>query len=129
VVTSFMGRGLLTGAEVPLAGTYLGAAGDSEVSSLVEDSDGLLLLGVIVSDTNFGVSGGRVNLRRAIHAFDRRVSLSHHTYSEVPLESLVDALLERARPLASSALAAARQPPCCLGSGTLRSCRSTWPPA
>jgi indolepyruvate decarboxylase len=119
VVTSFMGRGLLTGAEAPLAGTYLGAAGDAAVSSLVEESDGLLLLGVIVSDTNFGVSGGRVDLRRAIHAFDRAVTLSHHAYSEVPLEALVDALLARARPLAAAALAPAQPAPRGLAPDTL----------
>jgi indolepyruvate decarboxylase len=100
VVTSFMGRGLLAGAGVALAGTYLGAAGDAAIAALVEQSDGLLLLGVIVSDTNFGVSGVRVDLRHAIQACDRAVTLGHHTYPEVPLAALVDALLARARPLA-----------------------------
>lgn len=111
VVTSFMGRGLLAGTGVPLAGTYLGAAGDPAVASLVEESDGLLLLGVIVCDSNFSVSGGRVDLRRTIQAFDRRVTLSHHTYSEVPLGALVDALLERARPLAAANHAPTASPP------------------
>jgi TPP-dependent 2-oxoacid decarboxylase len=36
VVTSFMGRGLLAHAEVPLIGTYLGLAGDPQVSAQVE---------------------------------------------------------------------------------------------
>jgi indolepyruvate decarboxylase len=111
VVTSFMGRGLLTGTDAPLAGTYLGAAGDEAVSALVEDSDALLLLGVIVSDTNFGVSGGRVDLRRAIHAFDGAVSLSHHTYPGVPLDELVRALLQLARPLAGASTTPLRAPP------------------
>ena len=73
-----------------------------EVSALVEDSDALLLLGVIVSDTNFGVSARRVDLRRAIQAFDGRVTLGFHTYPDIPLASLVEALLERAQPLASA---------------------------
>ncbi|MFO1071326.1 MAG: hypothetical protein U1E17_01175 [Geminicoccaceae bacterium] len=47
VVTTFKGRGLLTGTGAPLAGTYLGVAGDPAVTTLVEESDGLLLLGVI----------------------------------------------------------------------------------
>jgi indolepyruvate decarboxylase len=102
VVTSFMGRGLLAGTDVPLAGTYQGAAGDEPVSTEVEASDALLLLGVIVSDTNFGVSARRVDLRRAIHAFDGAVTISHHTYPDVPLGALVDALLRLARPLGSA---------------------------
>ena len=103
VVTSFMGRGLLSGTDAPLAGTYLGAAGDPSVAACVEASDALLLLGVIVSDTNFGVSANRLDLRRAIHAFDRRVTLSHHTYFDVPLAGLVEALLQRARALGTPA--------------------------
>jgi indolepyruvate decarboxylase len=104
VVTSFMGRGLLAGTDAPLAGTYLGAAGEPAVSSRVEESDALLLLGVIVSDTNFAVSARRVDLRRAIHAFDRGVTLSHHTYPDIPLEALVEALLRLARPLGAAGI-------------------------
>ena len=55
VVTSFMGRGLLAEADAPLVGTYMGVAGLPEVTQLVEASDGLFLLGVIVSDTNFAI--------------------------------------------------------------------------
>ena len=58
VVTSFMGRGLLSATDAPLAGTYLGVAGDPAITELVEGSDGLLLLGVILCDTNFGVNAG-----------------------------------------------------------------------
>lgn len=110
VVTSFMGRGLLSGTDVAVAGTYMGLAGASAVSSLVEESDALLLLGVIVSDTNFGVSQRRVDLRKAIHAFDGQVTLGHHTYPDIPLAALVDALaahaqrLSQARPFAAPAL-------------------------
>ncbi len=102
VVTSFLGRGLLAGTGVPLAGTYLGAAGPPEVTELVEGSDGLLLLGVILSDTNLGVSARAIDLRRTIQALDGRVTLHYHTYPDVPLPDLVAALLARVadRPLA-----------------------------
>jgi indolepyruvate decarboxylase len=99
VVTSFMGRGLLSSTDAPLAGTYLGMAGDPAVTELVEGSDGLLLLGVILSDTNFGVNAGQLDLRRTVQALDRQVAMGFHQYLEIPLGALVDALLERARPL------------------------------
>jgi indolepyruvate decarboxylase len=99
VVTTFMGRGLLSGTGAPLAGTYLGVAGDPEVTELVEGSDGLLLLGVILSDTNFGVNAGKLDLRRTMQALDREVSMGFHRYPGIPLPALVEALLERARPL------------------------------
>lgn len=102
VVTSFMGRGLLAGADCALAGTYLGVAGAERARDLVEESDALLMLGVIVSDTNFGVSQRRVDLRRAIHAFDGHVTLGHHVYPGIPLAALVGALSQRALPLSAA---------------------------
>ncbi len=110
VVTTLMGRGLLENADAPLVGTYLGLAGKPEVSALVEESDALLLLGVIVSDTNFGVSARRVDLRRTIQALDGRVTLGYHTYPDIPLAALVGALLERAQPLASVKAVTAVEP-------------------
>lgn len=95
VVTSFMGRGLLAGPDSPVLGTYLGCAGHRDISQLVEDADLLALFGVIMSDTNFGVSGRRVDLRKAIHAFDRQVRIGHHVYPDVPLAALVEAMLSR----------------------------------
>jgi indolepyruvate decarboxylase len=94
-VTSFMGRGLLALPEAPLLGTYLGGAGDPEITRLVESSDALFLLGVLLSDTNFWVSARQIDLRRAIHACDREVRIGHHYYQNIPLEALVDALLAR----------------------------------
>jgi indolepyruvate decarboxylase len=95
VVTSLLGRGLLADADVPPAGTYLGVAGTPEITALVEGSDALLLLGVIVSDTNFGVSAKKIDLRRTIQALDGRVALGFHVYPQIPLVALVDALLAR----------------------------------
>lgn len=95
VVTSFMGRGLLSAAKPPPLGTYMGLAGDPAISSLVEDSDALLLLGVIVSDTNFAVSARRIDLRHAIVALDGRVTVAHHHYPDIPLAALVERLLAR----------------------------------
>ena len=99
VVTSFMGRGLLAESPAQPLGTYLGAAGKPEVTELVEGSDGLLLLGVILCDTNFGVSEKQINLGTAMHALGREVRVSRHVFGEIPLEALVEALLARAVPV------------------------------
>jgi indolepyruvate decarboxylase len=96
VVTSFLGRGLLAGDEA-LVGTYRGLAGEPGITALVEDSDGLFLLGEILCDTNFGVSRRRIDLRRTIQALDSQVTISFHTYADIPLEALIGAL-ERLSP-------------------------------
>ncbi|MEM7214405.1 MAG: indolepyruvate/phenylpyruvate decarboxylase [Pseudomonadota bacterium] len=95
-VTSFMGRGILAETGAPIAGTYLGLAGEERIRQLVERSDGLLMLGVIFSDTNFGVSKREIDMRHAAHAFDGEVRMAHHLYPQVTLEALVDALTEEA---------------------------------
>ena len=101
VVTNIMGQGLLAEEDVPMAGTYLGLAGDPRVGELVEHSDGLLLLGVIVSDTDFAVSAKRIDIRHAMHVFDGDVAMGHHVYHRLPIAALIDALLQRlpARPV------------------------------
>ena len=109
-LTSFMGRGILAETGAPLAGTYLGLAGEARVRNLVERSDGLLMLGVILCDANFGVSQQQVDMRTAAHAFDGEVRLAHHVYPGVTLEALVDALLKRARRLGDAAPVAAEYP-------------------
>lgn len=102
VTTSFMGRGLMAEHDVPLAGAYLGAAGKPEVSAVVENSDCLLMLGVILSDTNFGVSGGKVDMRNAVHAFDGQVRVGLHYYPDVLLEAFVDELIAESEALGSA---------------------------
>lgn len=89
VVTSFMGRGLLTDAHAPLRGTYLGVAGDPDITDLVEHSDALILLGVILSDTNFGISRKKIDLRRCVQVRDEQVSLGFHVYHQIPIADLI----------------------------------------
>lgn len=95
-VTTFMGRGLLAEAPDIVAGTYLGVAGDKSVTALVEQSDAALLLGVILCDTNFALSSKKLDPRRTMLAIDRQVRVGHHSYADIPLDVLVDALIARA---------------------------------
>jgi indolepyruvate decarboxylase len=98
VVNTFMGRGLLEDAPDVVSGTYLGAAGDMLVTQLVETADALLLLGVILSDTNFALSQRQLDARRTILAIDRQVRIGHHVYPDIPLDDLVGSLIARAKP-------------------------------
>ncbi len=110
VVTSFMGRGLLVDSDASLVGTYIGAAGDPQVTDLVENSDALLLLGVILSDTNFGTSKKRIDLRKCIQVIDRQVTLSYHVYPQIPIDALVDKMLEVAEPAAAKPIPCISRP-------------------
>jgi indolepyruvate decarboxylase len=108
VVTTFMGRGLLADATDVVAGTYLGAAGDPGITAMVEAADALLLLGVILCDTNFAISQQRLDPRAAMLAIDRTVRIGHHVYPDLPIDDLVGALCARAAPAAARPQAQAR---------------------
>ena len=97
--TTFMARGLMAEQTPLAAGTYLGLAGEEGIRRIIERADGLLMLGVILCDTNFGTSKRHIDMRCAVHAFDRAVQLRHHIYPEVSLSAFVDALLDVAEPL------------------------------
>ncbi len=109
VVTSLMGAGLLAEEDPAPRGAYLGLAGDPAITELVEHSDGLLMLGVTLSDTNFGASGKRIDLRRVIHVGDGQVELGYHVYPHLPLAHVVHALLDKL-PARARAAAPVRAP-------------------
>ncbi len=92
VVTTFMGRGSFPDDHPQYAGTYLGPASRPGIRRLVEDSDCLLLLGALVSDTNMGVHISELDPRRVIVAVSRRVEVGYHHYEKVSLAGLVDSL-------------------------------------
>lgn len=107
VVTSFLGRGVLAGTGAQVRGTYLGAAGPADISGFVEDSDQLFLLGVILSDTNFGTAPPELDLKRAIHVIDGHVTHGELTWPSIPIGLLVRAMLA----LTTRRMAASLAPP------------------
>lgn len=97
VVSTFMGRGIFPDDHPQWAGTYLGPASPPGVRELVEESDCLVMLGALLADTNMGVRIRALDPRHLILAVSRQVRTGFHRYDGVPLEDLVECLLERAR--------------------------------
>lgn len=96
VVSTFMGRGTFPDDHPRYAGTYLGPASPPGVRELVEESDCLLMLGALLADTNMGVRLTALDPRHLVLAVSRRVRTGFHVYEDVPLEALVEALIEHA---------------------------------
>lgn len=94
VVSTFMGRGVFPDDHPQWAGTYLGPASPPGVRALVEESDCLVMLGALLSDTNMGVRLREIDPRHLIVAVSREVLTGYHRYDGVPLDELVTALLE-----------------------------------
>lgn len=96
VVTTLMARGIFANEkELDLRGTYLGSGGRAELRELVETSDVPFLVGVLLNDNNFGLSGKNIDFRHAILANEEECSMSFYNYDNIPLPHLIKALLQK----------------------------------
>ncbi|MEW5976635.1 MAG: thiamine pyrophosphate-binding protein [Acidobacteriota bacterium] len=94
VTSSFLGRGIFPTLHPQFIGTYLGSVSPEPLRQIVEQSDCLLLLGVLVSDTSLGIPAASINESNTILAISRDVFIKYHRYQNTPLDLLLDRLLD-----------------------------------
>jgi indolepyruvate decarboxylase len=75
-------------------GLYEGALGREEVTAFVEDSDCLILLGVILTDIDLGIFTAKLDMATSIYAASDDLRISHHHYHDVLLEDFIRGLAE-----------------------------------
>jgi len=97
VVSSFLGRGVFPTTHPQFKGTYLGTVSPQPLREIVEQSDCLLLLGVLISDVSLGIPAESINETNSILCISREVFIKHHVFRHVPLDGLVDRLLQSPR--------------------------------
>ena len=93
IVTGFLSRDIIPEDHPNYFGTYVGLAGNPVARELVEGSDCLLMLGALIADMNLGIKLKNLNREHLILCVSREVIIRHHTYRNVPLKNLVEALL------------------------------------
>jgi indolepyruvate decarboxylase len=96
VASSFLGRGVFPTRHPNFIGTYLGVVSPPALRDIVEQSDCVLLVGELVSDTSLGVSADRLNKANLLIAVARDVYIGHHRFQKTPLDRLVARLLQSA---------------------------------
>ena len=94
VASSFLGRGVFPTRHLQFAGTYLGVVSPPPLRDIVENSDCVLLLGELISDTSLGISAQRLTESNLIVCVAREVFVGHHRYHDTPLERVVAGLLD-----------------------------------
>ena len=75
-------------------GLYEGAMGREEISSYVEQSDCIILLGTMLTDVNLGIFTAKINLAHSILATSEELRISHHHFHNVLLEDFIHGLAE-----------------------------------
>ncbi len=93
VASSLLGRGVFPTTHPNFIGTYLGVVSPPALRDMVEQSDCVLLLGELPSDTGLGVSAGCLSEVNMLVAVARDVYIGRHRYAHTPLEQVVAALL------------------------------------
>ena len=121
VLTTFMGRGLLADAGLPCHATYLGVAGDPAISDLLDKSDLPVMLGLIQSDSNFGIAGERIDFRRALVASHREARIGHAVYHDIRCRRWCAPCSTSCRPATARGWRTCRVP------NTPPACRTTMP--
>jgi len=96
VASSFLGRGVFPTRHPNFVGTYLGVVSPPALREIVEESDCVLLLGELVSDTSLGVSADRMNKTNLLIAVARDVYIGHHRFQKTPLDRVISRLLQSA---------------------------------
>jgi len=92
LMTSFMGTGMFSDKGFPYIGNYVGLAGKRQAQTFVEESDFLLMLGVIISDTNWGGAGKHINPDNIIDVRGDRALIDGVSYDNIRMKDLINAL-------------------------------------
>jgi indolepyruvate decarboxylase len=95
IVTDFLARDIIPEGHSNYFGTYVGHASSPVAMRLAEESDCLLMLGVIISDFNLGIKLKRLMQDNFILCISREVFIKHHIYRNVPLKNLLEEVLSR----------------------------------
>jgi TPP-dependent 2-oxoacid decarboxylase len=92
--TTVMGKSVVDETHPRFAGVFEGGMGREDVRQFVEESDGLLLLGAMLTDLNTGIFTARLDPARTIAATADGVRIRHHVYHDIPLGRFLQALQE-----------------------------------
>lgn len=101
VASTILGKSVIRESHPLYLGVYEGAMSGETVRRTVESADCLLMLGCLMTDMNLGIYTANLDPRRTIAANSEKISVSRHTFEEVPFRSFMKALLEaglRCRP-------------------------------
>lgn len=95
--TTLMGNGIA--AEItdsPVQGSYLGTAGDPAVAAIVEQSDLVLVVGAILSDSNFAISAETLAGKQSVFIQHREINLGHYSYHGIALKTILSSMAQTA---------------------------------
>lgn len=92
VVTTLLGKSVMPEAHPLYLGIYGGAMGRTEITTLVETSDCLVILGAFMTDVNLGIYTANLARSRSVYATSDKITVCYSTYEDVTFEDFMDGL-------------------------------------
>ena len=92
VVTTLLGKSVMPEAHPFYLGIYGGAMGRTEITTLVETSDCLIILGAFMTDVNLGIYTANLARSRSVYATSDKIIVCYSTYEDVTFEDFLDGL-------------------------------------
>ena len=92
VVTTLLGKSVMPGAHPLYLGIYAGAMGRTEITTLVETSDCLIILGAFMTDVNLGIYTANLDRNRCVYATLNKIAVCYSTYEDVMFGDMIDGL-------------------------------------
>ena len=93
MVSTILGKSVVSERHPLFAGLYEGAMGREEVTEFVESSDCVILLGAFMTDINLGIYTAHLDPARCIDATSETLRISRHHYEGVLLADFLDGLI------------------------------------
>jgi len=94
VVSSLLGKTVISENHPLFAGVYQGDISQLEVSEFVDSCDCLILLGTILTDVDTGIFTAGLHQEMKISATSETIEIGHHTYPKVSFTNFVEGLAQ-----------------------------------
>jgi indolepyruvate decarboxylase len=95
ITTTMLGKSIISETHPLFVGLYEGAMGNAAVTSFVEESDCLLLLGTFMTDINLGIYTANLDPGKCIYATSEQLRIRHHHFHNVLLSDFIRELAAR----------------------------------
>ena len=92
VVTTLLGKSAIPEAHPLYLGIYSGVMGRAEITTFVETSDCVIILGAFMTDVNLGIYTANLERSRCVYATSDRISVRYSTYEDIAFEDLINGL-------------------------------------
>jgi len=92
VAATITGKSVFPESDPAYLGVYEGSMGSECARDFVEQSDCVILFGVMLTDINLGIYTARIDRRTSIYAARDRVSVGFRSYDNVRMEDFVSGL-------------------------------------